>query len=495
MEAKIDSSPARPPEPKLISTYDEKGHGRWYAGAPPQAGSDLPVIVFVPGLGDFAPSFWKDNGIGEGDDLYAQAWGSGFRTAFVSFMADGEKPFDMWKNGRILAGQLEDICRYYKTDTVVIAAHSKGGVDAQTTAVFYGAAARIKKLITLSSPHWGSQLADLAYSTFGWDLAERLGQHSEGCFCMQTAYMQAYRKAVDASPFNNVTIETFAGNGGAPVFSELWAAARFMSLYGENDGVVTVKSAQNPRGHHRATLPLNHIQMMTGKAIWPSLKSAILGAPEPLQQAAAKPAPAFGFIFRGGSLEAGVADEFPIDSTVKSMELFLALSCQSGEQAETEIQIFAPSGAQYKKIEVVNGPFGTRLLRLAINAPEQGNWHMVAAGCNGAYLAQIRLNGTFTAVPEDAAGSAGQRGAQRMSTVLRVIKTYADRYETHTEQKIDSGDFGQLLRLSSGAYTVESVVKGVLADGSQFERNILRPVLTGGIAALQVAEEIENMIQ
>jgi len=445
----------------------------------------------VPGLGCNAPSFWGNNQPYGVNDLYALALNDGFRTAFVSFAADGEKPFDMWQNGRMFAWQLGEICRYFKTDSVIVAGHSKGGVDAQTAAAFFGAAPRIKRLITLSAPHFGSQLADLAYSTFGWELAEHLGQHSEGCYCMQTSYMQSYRKAADLNPPNNTAIETFAGNGGAPIFAEFWAGHEFLSLYGENDGVVTVNSAHNPNGRHIGTLPLNHMQMMVGQNIWAYLKPAIMGALAIEQPAAVKTAAPVGLIFRGGRLENGVADEFPADSTVKSLEVYMALSVKTGSQTDTDLQLFAPSGAVYRDFQAVNGPFGTKLLRIKVDAPQTGNWHIIVPAMTGAYLTQIRLHGSFRAYPAEAAGNAvmQQLGNGNVSTVFKVIKTFADHIEMTAEHIIDPGGYRPPLHLGDGAFTLESVVKGVLADGSPFERNILRPVLTGAIEALKGAVE------
>lgn len=115
-----------------------------------------------------------------------------------------------------------------------------------------------------------------------------------------------------------------------------------------------------------------------------------------------------------------------------------------------------------------------------IDSPKVGNWHLVFSSGKGAYFAQIIMKETFRAMPEGILnGSSGQRASNAV-TLLRVLKTYADRFEK-TEEKSDKGGYISPLKIGTGAFTIESVVKGVLADGSLFERNILRSVYNGNI--------------
>ncbi len=202
--------------PKKIFTYT--GSAAVYAGAAPKK-SDLPVVVFVPGLSQAASFFFGEN------SMYEKAFSNGFRTAFVSFDMPGGKSKDMWSNGEMLSQQLKDICAYYKTPRVIIVAHSKGGVDSQTAAVYFDAGNLVERTITLSTPHFGSQLADIAYSSAGFALAELIGAHSSGCFSMQTGYMRQYRSMTDESPLNTTPIFTFAGNGGDRNFTKMWASS------------------------------------------------------------------------------------------------------------------------------------------------------------------------------------------------------------------------------------------------------------------------------
>ena len=59
---------------------------------------------------------------------------------------------------------------------VNIVAHSKGGIDTQAALVEYGANRFVGNVITLATPHHGSNLADLSYSWWAGWLASILGQ-------------------------------------------------------------------------------------------------------------------------------------------------------------------------------------------------------------------------------------------------------------------------------------------------------------------------------
>src|SRR5690606_15553332 len=109
------------------------------------------------------------------NDMYTYAYNHGYRTAFVDLHPEGT----MWDNGQLLSSLLNQITAYFGVSKVVIVAHSKGGVDANAAAAHYGAAPKISRVITLGTPHWGTPLADLAYSSWASWLAELLGQRTE----------------------------------------------------------------------------------------------------------------------------------------------------------------------------------------------------------------------------------------------------------------------------------------------------------------------------
>ncbi len=63
----------------------------------------------------------------------------------------------------LLAARIEQICAETKSEQIIIVAHSMGGLVTRRLMANMGHAGRIKRLITIGSPHHGSQMA--AFST------------------------------------------------------------------------------------------------------------------------------------------------------------------------------------------------------------------------------------------------------------------------------------------------------------------------------------------
>ena len=76
---------------------------------------------------------------------------------------------------KIVSTKLEEIYNHFGKK-VNIVAHSKGGIDTQAALVGYGANRFVGNVITLATPHHGSNLADLSYSWWAGWLASILGQ-------------------------------------------------------------------------------------------------------------------------------------------------------------------------------------------------------------------------------------------------------------------------------------------------------------------------------
>lgn len=469
------------PKPQLIHTYDEAGHGGWYAGSVGRP--DAPVIVFVPGLGQPARSFWEKSELYGLNEMYTRASAEGFRTAFVGFAAEKQKPMDMWNNGRILAWQLEDICRYYRTEAVTVVAHSKGGVDAQTAAVYYGAAGRMESLYTLSSPHWGSELADLAYSSAGFSLGEHMGVHSDGCYVMQTGYMREYRYKTDTAG-RVVPLFTFAGCGSGPAFSRVWAGAHILSLWGVSDGVVTVRSAHNPNGQHLATLNFDHIQMQSGQFIWPHLRDVLVGVRPAMLQVGTEEAvlrsetrmESSGLVLRGGGLTGGVQETFAVDSTAAGLDI--CLMAAGGTDFTDRFTLTAPDGI-VTKLHEAHREGSAQVLSASVKKPMPGTWKLNGPKDSGAYLASVHFaQEAVLPAPQEAEKKAGGRAVKKLKGIMRVFQTFPDHCELVYEG--DDGDIEKKGELpfagGDGVYSVEQVLRGELDDGSPYERNSVRQV-------------------
>lgn len=261
------------PEPVLVqkeekfdtfgkgSNGNEENPGEWYRGATPDnLRPDAPILLFVPGLNNIAQIFWEDN------NMYQTAHDAGYQTAFLQLYDAGGESADMWDNGSLLASKIREISNYYNGKDITIIAYSKGGVDTQTALTYYDASQYVDNVITLSSPHHGSQLADLAYSSgAGW-LADLIGAQGEGTAAMQTAYMSNFRSETDAHA--NAYLNdyfTLGGTSWGTMFSANWFGGMYLSSYGPNDGVVTAASSNLPGGDELAIGDWNHTSVRTGE--------------------------------------------------------------------------------------------------------------------------------------------------------------------------------------------------------------------------------------
>ncbi|WP_231495821.1 hypothetical protein [Paucisalibacillus sp. EB02] len=233
--------------------------GEWYIGtAPSNPVANAPVLLFVPGLNNVAQVFWEDN------DMYQTAVNAGYQTAFVQLYDAGGASADMWNNGVLLADKIREISNYFGKP-ITIVAYSKGGVDSQTALTYYGAWPYVQNVITLSSPHHGSQLADLAYSSSAGWLADLIGAKGDGTYSMQMAYMADYRSQTDGQSrayYNDYY--TLGGTGWGSAFSSTWYGGMYLSQYGSNDGVVTTVSSRLPGGQQVAIENWNHTSIRTG---------------------------------------------------------------------------------------------------------------------------------------------------------------------------------------------------------------------------------------
>lgn len=470
---------ARPRPPLYMGSYGKNGQGAWYAGAVPPDGKNAPVLVFVPGLGQTAPTYWKSDFYCGKNEMYNLACAAGYRTAFVTFQPKGAPDADMWQNGSLFARQLEAIKRAFRVPAVTVVAHSKGGVDVETACAYYGAAASVERLVTLSSPHHGSFLADIAYSPSGWHLAEALGVHSDGCYCMQTGYMSEFRRLIDKKPPCPAGLVTLAGRGDGPFLTPLWMGAVALGKYGENDGVVTVASAQNPRGKHAGTLPLNHAQMRDGASVWNVLSEVVQGKPAVSPAMAeteetAAPAQNLGSVLRGGKTDGGVAESLDVESAADEIEFAVRVS------GKAEFRLVGPGEKNALAFETKPEPGGSRMLRRAIRNPTPGRWQLVCPPAPGAYMAMLTLYGRPGAPQKLQPGN--------LRTEIRVLRTYPDRVETFGE--FAAGETAPSLK--SGFYNMEATLRGELPDGSPFQRTVTKSLLVprGGTDAADFLPEL-----
>ncbi|WP_054951404.1 esterase/lipase family protein [Numidum massiliense] len=244
--------------------FPKPGKGRpgdiYYGELPDDVDPNKPAVVFVQGLTNDA-SIWY-----EGNDMYERARRAGFETAFVELYDSAGTPKSNWTNGEMLAGQLEQISAHFGGKKLVVIGYSKGGVDVQTALVHYGKHPLVSNVVTIGSPHWGTQLADLAYSDWVWWLSELLGSRNEGVYSMQTGVMNAFREQTDSRPeVRRNSYYTLAGESWGKVGSSSWFGGLYLSSWGKSDGVVPVASASLAGGTVLAVGKWDHTAIRQGK--------------------------------------------------------------------------------------------------------------------------------------------------------------------------------------------------------------------------------------
>jgi len=306
-------------------------------GAIPAGSGTHPVLLFVHGWNSDA-STWSGS-----NDMEAKATAAGYRTAFLDVYPDRS----MWDNGLLVSAAVDQVKARFAGAGVVLVCHSKGGVDAQTALVYDGAASKVERLITLGTPHRGTPLADLAWSTWAGWLADLLGSRNDGNRVLQTGYMAAFRTQTDARPeARAVPTYTAGGTKAGPWFSSYWFGG--VAIGRTSDGVVPLDSTDLPYQRARLfTRSWNHGEVKQGSNAWPYLQASLaqpalgLAANQPLMAIPATgPGLALDRLYRGGATRSGMAEAtFPVEAGQPLLQVLPETS-----KAPRRALLISPSG-------------------------------------------------------------------------------------------------------------------------------------------------------
>jgi hypothetical protein len=264
--------------------------------------------------------------------------------------------------------------------------------------------AKVDRIVTLGSPHRGTPLSDLAWSTWtGW-LAALLGSRNEGNRVLQTGYMASFRAQADARPEARATpLYTAGGTRSGPFFSAYYWGG--LAIGRTSDGVVPLDSSSLAYQRGRLfTQSWNHNEVHLGSLAWPAL-AANLGRPAATfhasedEQPGPAPespdaAPALDRLHRGGPVPEGAAEfDFPVDAgqpllnlllqTAKPLRQAWAVS-PSGRLHAFRIERPRPRGTD-RRVADPRDPDaepawegavlpGARLAHLDVPLPEAGTW-------------------------------------------------------------------------------------------------------------------------
>ncbi|MFC0562299.1 alpha/beta fold hydrolase [Halalkalibacter alkalisediminis] len=465
---------------------------------PVEPDPNKPVIVFVQGLTNNSTTWYQ------GNNMYELAVQGGFETAFVELHDSGGTPMSYWDNGAMLADQLEQISEYFNGKKLAVVGYSKGGIDAQVALIHEGKHHLVSDVVTIGSPHWGSELADLANSrSLGW-LATLLGQNSEGTQSLQTGVMNHFRAITDNRwETQQNRYYSIAGNRTGPIFSNYWLGSAFIS--GPSDGVVSVASAHLPYGEMLAVGNWNHGEVHRGSNALPFFKDRIETS-KPMEEAA------FDYFYdktgtgevdrlvRGGA-QNGIAEEtFFVENDVKK----LTINWMSATKLDS-VELVTSGDNERKTYEVVavqdtdyfNGAWHHFL---ELENPKKGKWTIITYTEQlSAYALLVKFDSNLNKqlkLEEDgnkknwryhANFTAGNnhentpfklfyeidfvpRKGKENKQIGHKIREYRQAQKHNEKNKVTIPDRGE------GAYNVTVNIEGMTPSGDKYQRTVIKSI-------------------
>ncbi len=454
--------------------------GEWYIGTAPSNGSDANhPILFVHGLNSSSHTWWDEN------DMYDTALVNGFETAFIDLYPTR----DMWENGVLLAEKLQEVYTYFG-EKVVVVAHSKGGIDVQSALVHYGAAPYVEKVITLSTPHHGSQLADLAYSSWAGWLAGILGSKNDATYSLQTGYMAYFRNDTDPIA-GDIPFFTLGGTKRGGFGSSLFWGGLYLSSYGANDGAVTVVSSRLPYGTEISAGAWNHYSIKQGSSTFSmfshlltestdGMQASIKSVPAREKELAVQQSPKYGYILKGGQSHGEQTETFYVEESAEEL-----LVDWISDKKITQLHLLDPDKNKYTAFSVeedetdyLNGAYHHRLL---IEKPAAGKWTISAATEKTQhYLLQAAIDSPL----DDKLNVGLSKGKFSVGTIdkgkkptvtVKTVKYQHNLQQTQTEHNLDRHSTYSVPDLGEGVYNLTFDVFGE-SGGAKYQRTIVKSI-------------------
>jgi triacylglycerol esterase/lipase EstA (alpha/beta hydrolase family) len=439
--------------------------GYWYSGETPSSiDPSKSPLVFVHGYNN-SSAVWH-----EGNDMYEVALANGYETAFIDLHHDR----DMWTNGAILAEKLQEMYHHFGGKKLVVIGYSKGGVDIQAALVHYHAHPYVSNVISLSSPHHGTQLADLAHSSAAWWLAALLGNNNEATESLQTGSMQYFRSITDSH--QNAAKNRYYTLGGTKWGSfgsaSYWGGL-YLSQYGKSDGVVTAVNSRLPGASIVQEGSWNHTTIREGSHTFPVFRPyTTINQPAAVLSASASEAaagkPRIHSIVKGGKAVSAISEEFSVEDNVNSITVsFLS------EKNLSALKLISPDGKEYKtgKAYKEESDFfkGAWIHQFEIGYPEAGSW-LLKAPANASYLYTVTLNSPLNDKIQ------GKSAKSHKAYKTKWIRFGFDSSGKKLQQKakgekpglMTDSDFSQ-----EGVYNVTTEIKGLTENGKPYERTLI----------------------
>ena len=182
---------------------------------------------------------------------------------------------DISSNAELLKATIDAILENSSHEKVNIIAHSKGGIDSRYFIWKYDYGDRVASLTTISTPHGGSEIADFIYRSgiihseparrWLYSFGRIFGDVNPDIFNVNqnltTVSMREFNATVTRDPrvFYQVFYSVMNDPADDSVYSLSYTFLRNIS--GENDGLVSTRSASWGNNPIRLPMSLSHRQM------------------------------------------------------------------------------------------------------------------------------------------------------------------------------------------------------------------------------------------
>ncbi|WP_299743565.1 triacylglycerol lipase [uncultured Rossellomorea sp.] len=454
--------------------------GRWFVDEMAEGSEGYPIL-FIHGIHASSDTWIRENDLQEFTRKY------GHQAVFIDLHPDE----DMWKNGQILEGKLREIYDYFKRKVVVVG-HSKGGIDVQTALVHYGAGPYVERVITLSSPHHGSELADLAYSKWAGWLTDALKSKNNAVFSLQTGYMKSFRSQTDELDLAKATpFYTFGGTGWGGVNSELFWGGLYLSRFGQSDGAVLVTSSRLPYGGEVQVRDWSHTTIKEGGEIFPYLKDLLTEEVQEISYAAVSEHAKEGetsVLHRGGAFMGIGVEKFSVEEEVEKISVDWI-----SDQQFTLYELVSPNGQVYKQFmitEDATGFFpGAYHHSIIISKPLLGQWEMRAHNSQSEkYMLTILFQkgvskggNQLTGDGESLMGSWNilDKPVKKTYTIHHIPMKSGNKKQTTLITTEDLSSL-PLAEFEEGVHNITIDIEGETQEGNKFQRTIIQTVYVDG---------------
>ncbi|MGD6959573.1 esterase/lipase family protein [Rossellomorea aquimaris] len=466
---------------KMDGTQKASGiPGRWFVDEAADGPEGYPIL-FIHGIHASSDTWIREN------DLQEFTRKNGHQAVFIDLHPDE----DMWKNGQLLVGKLREIYDYFKRKVVVVG-HSKGGIDVQTALVHYGARPYIERVITLSSPHHGSELADLAYSKWAGWLSDALRSKNNAVFSLQTGYMKSFRTQTDELELAKATpFYTFGGTGWGGVNSELFWGGLYLSRFGQSDGAVLVTSSRLPYGDEVRVQDWSHTTIKEGGEIFPYLKELLTEEVQELSYAAVSEIAKDGeksVLHRGGGFVGVGVEKFSVEEEVEKISVDWI-----SDQQVTIYELISPNGQVYKQFMLTEDATGflpgAYHHSIIISKPLLGEWEMRAYNSQSeTYLLTILFKKGISKGEKQLAWDGEHLMVSWNLYDKPVKKTYTIHHiptKSGTKNQttlITTEDLSSLplAEFEEGIHNITIDIEGETQEGNKFQRTIIQTVYVDG---------------